>query len=254
MPRGRSRVRRRPTGRSRSIRTQRSRRARTTVSVTRDGGDTIRTLYRHGQSIVKMPPNVIVPDKLLLQLPYSEMIMRTTSTTAVDKYTFNMNSLYDPNKTGTGHQVMSLDQWANFYEQYIVKGFSYEIQVINMSDSVPARVITWVGDDDTAWGNFETVSEQPNSSDATLLGTLDGGHNVKVLKGYVDLAKISAQTNEQYSGDDLNNAYFSQSPSKSLFFQICHATLDGSSTTDVHYEVKLRYDSMLFNRKALSTS
>jgi len=46
-------------------------------------------------------------------------------------YVFNLNSLHDPNTSGVGHQPTGFDQLIAIYEQFVVYGVKYRIQVAN---------------------------------------------------------------------------------------------------------------------------
>lgn len=59
---------------------------------------------------------------------YAETIALTSgSETNVTVYEFSANSLYDPNKTGTGHQPMGRDEVAGMYQNYHVAGGEIEV-------------------------------------------------------------------------------------------------------------------------------
>ena len=59
---------------------------------------------------------------------YCETIALTSGTeTNVTVYEFSANSLYDPNKTGTGHQPMGRDEVAGMYQNYHVAGGTIEV-------------------------------------------------------------------------------------------------------------------------------
>jgi len=59
---------------------------------------------------------------------YCETISLTSgSETNVAVYEFSANSLYDPNKTGTGHQPMGRDEVAGMYQNYHVSGGTIEV-------------------------------------------------------------------------------------------------------------------------------
>lgn len=62
------------------------------------------------------------PIKATTKLRYNETISMNPATGVVQAYSYRANSCFDPNQTGTGHQPMGFDSWANIYNHYIVLG------------------------------------------------------------------------------------------------------------------------------------
>ncbi len=59
--------------------------------------------------------------KLVTQQLYYENQLNLAGTAGVlARYVFSANGAYDPNITGTGHQMMGFDQMMLFYEQAVV--------------------------------------------------------------------------------------------------------------------------------------
>lgn len=42
------------------------------------------------------------------------------SPNVIGNHVFRINSIYDPNQSGAGHQPMGYDQWGNYYNRYVV--------------------------------------------------------------------------------------------------------------------------------------
>lgn len=82
--------------------------------------------------------NQIFPKRLLVTLPYATVVnlqrgVGEFSTYA--EYGFNLNSGYDPDQSGVGHNVRGWDQWATLYQDYQVHSVKYDIQVYPASTS-----------------------------------------------------------------------------------------------------------------------
>lgn len=65
-----------------------------------------------------------IPRTKVVKLPYASMkfSLESSNTGIPDSRVFNLNSLFDPDVTGTGHQPMGFDQWKTFYNYYKVLG------------------------------------------------------------------------------------------------------------------------------------
>jgi len=57
----------------------------------------------------------------IVKLRYAEDV-NISAGIALGSYDFRANSIFDPNLTGIGHQPLGHDQWAVFYDHYVVLG------------------------------------------------------------------------------------------------------------------------------------
>lgn len=229
------------------------RRARRKLGVRKRASlNTTRMRFGRAPSTMTVRGGTILPQKLRTVLPYADLIQRTAGTTAVDKYVYRFNNLYDPDLTGTGYFPTGRDQLRNLYEKYTVFGVAYDITAINMSDTVPARVcVMGTGTDDT-YNTFQEASSQPNASKPIILSTMDGGCPTGKMTGYLSVASCRGVPPGQVSADDLYTANFTAGPTNEAFLQILHSNLDGSSNTDVHFEVNLKFYMRVSELKTLT--
>lgn len=70
----------------------------------------------------------VMPNKFKCKLIYEEDITATASALVPTSYAFKANAIYDPNKTGTGHQPYGRDQIADFYNRYDVTSAKIYVQ------------------------------------------------------------------------------------------------------------------------------
>ncbi len=218
----------------------------------RAGLNTSSTSFANAPSKITIRGTSILPEILLTRLPYADLVQTSTVTTAPGIYTYRINSIFDPDKTGTGFFPTGYTELNNLYASYVCFGISYDIIAINMSDTVPARVCIVGTADDKTWATYQEAASQPYSSKSIVLGTLDGGNSVGRMKGYVSVANVHGVPPRVVSSDDLFHALFAGSPANTGFMQIVHGNLDGSSTTDVHYEISIKYFVRIFDLKPLT--
>jgi hypothetical protein len=80
-----------------------------------------------------------IPDSKVCRLRYCEFVKLDAdaagSAVAV-QHTFNANSVYDPNQSGTGHQPMGYDEMAAQYNHYVVLGSKITVHFDNDVDNV----------------------------------------------------------------------------------------------------------------------
>ena len=74
----------------------------------------------------RLPSNIqgtLIPDRTYVTLKYNEDLSIVVPPGGImANYLFRCNSIFDPNYTGTGHQPLGHDQYANFYKKYVVMG------------------------------------------------------------------------------------------------------------------------------------
>jgi len=75
---------------------------------------------QYKQTGVQGRAGIGLPETKMVSLTYCETITLTPGTATPINYTFRMNDIYDPNYTGTGHQPLGRDEWAQLYEKYEV--------------------------------------------------------------------------------------------------------------------------------------
>lgn len=70
-----------------------------------------------------------VPPWLKAPMRYSDVYALVTGVAAVTEQVFRANSIFDPDRTGVGHQPLGHDQLLPMYERYIVDKLEWKITV-----------------------------------------------------------------------------------------------------------------------------
>jgi len=80
---------------------------------------------------ITFPPTIIgFPDRLITILKYSESYtFNGSAAPAAQQWT--VNSAFDPNNTGVGHQPSFYDTFSAIYARYFVRAFKVDISVNN---------------------------------------------------------------------------------------------------------------------------
>lgn len=145
------------------------------------------------------------------------------------QYNFRLNSIFDPNLTGVGHQPYGHDQLADLYNRYRVYRVDYAISALNTDGATNYSVIGVVPANEQI-STFIGVSDIMESPRAKYI-TQAPNAALKVLKGSVSLASLAGRTKSQYMSDDRYQAEFLANPAESLILNILAGTITGTGGT-----------------------
>jgi len=120
-----------------------------------------------------MPRGMIgFPERLGITLKYSETTSFSASP-APAAQTYRMNSLFDPNLTGVGHQPSYFDNLAAIYGRYIVLGYSVKAEINNHTTTAGLYVVGCYSDIDISANSVEQITEAKLSK-TTVVGLAGG--------------------------------------------------------------------------------
>lgn len=191
-----------------------------------------------------------VAQRYICKQKYSE----TITTDANGLYTINLNSVFDPNRTGIGHQPYGFDTMASLYNRY---------RVISCGWRIHANAVPGVA-------NF-MVAAMPANEVLTILSTSEwrenprakyvmasAGGNVPVLKGKTYIPSLVGRTKFQYMADDRYQAQVTASPNELAILNIATAAIgagfSGESTNSGTVHLVLEYTVEYFDVKHLAQS
>jgi hypothetical protein len=162
-------------------------------------------------------------------------------------YQFKINSLFDPDFTGTGHQPKGFDQLAALYQRYRVYRVKYQIDFVSIGNTTPGYYPLYLGVAPTnSLTGFTSISdhmETPFAHHRLYQGVAsDGITGSSALKGSVDLAKLNGKTRMAYDADDTTQALVSTSPTEIIHLHVMMQSLDNSTNFAGYFTVKLSFD------------
>lgn len=99
--------------------------------------------------VSRFPPGFGFPDKLECVLRYNTTLKFSGVTTGTAQV-WRMNSLFDPDLTGTGHQPQQFDQLSAVYSQYCVIASQVKMQIMDTSTNAGAMVGLYSDKDNSA--------------------------------------------------------------------------------------------------------
>lgn len=191
------------------------------------------------------------PSRYITNLKYSETFSVGT-TLGVSKYQFRLNSIFDPNLTGTGHQPYGHDELSDLYNRYRVISASYVVTVApNIAGSTRLLCCIPSNEDIALPGELEQIMERPSARFRTLIG----GQLPCTLRGKCYIPKLVGRTRAQYMADDRYQAAFGASPQEDALLNIFIQDISESTSAVTNFvNVTIIYKVELFDYKQLLTS
>lgn len=187
-----------------------------------------------------------VAPRTIVKLKYCDYFY--TNGTTLD-HVFNLNSIYDPNHTGTGHQPLGHDTYQVLYGRYRVFGCKVIVQANTGSGLYK---ITYRGANTlTADTVAEAACEAPGAFTKTLMAGVP-----HTFQRYFSCRNIVGVTKAAYMAGDNYQAAFGASPSETIGLHVVASALDGSAAgaTSVAFNITLVYHVEMFDPKDLAQS
>lgn len=202
-------------------------------------------LKRRNQPYTKMI-RAPVADRLFVKLKYVEM--GTLTCAVADTLTFWKafgTGIYDPDKTAFGHQPMWRDQYAGMYNSYRVRGIKYYLEAQNRN----ANEAGWIGTMETNGtgsidSSLQTWMERRNTR-VKMLGSVNGGSNKQIIKGYMSTAKACGVSPRIVATDDRFAATMGTDPTTMGYLHVAGQSKFGGGVIDM--SLRLTYYVELYD-------
>lgn len=161
---------------------------------------------------------------------------------------FRLNSTYDPDFTGGGHQPYGRDTYASIYAKYRVFACSYRIRA--STDSPQAVTMTIVpNNSSTPYSNAFLAAESPRAQTHLI-----GYGNPRTLRGKIYLPALTGVSPSTYKGDSRYAADIGANPSEDMLLHIVTSDMSGATTNKVQYQVELLYHVEFYDPYELAQS
>lgn len=164
-----------------------------------------------------------VAPRLRTRMKYIEVLAPTGIPTY--SYVFRLNSVFDPNLTGTGHQAYGFDQLSALYNRYRVYYCAYDIVSLPTTGAAVETTAT-ATNGSSAIGSVAAL-EHPWSKRAPISNV----YNACRLSAVIDLAQLNGKTAAQYADDDTTGSEVTTNPAEVLALQVNWAALAGANVT-----------------------
>lgn len=192
-----------------------------------------------------------IPQRYIVKMKYSEQV----STDAAGRYMYNLNSIFDPNRTGTitGHQPYGFDTFSTLYNRYRVISCGYRIQVNwngNTASAQPVLLGAMPANEELTILSMSELRENPR---AKYLSQAYGAET-KTLTGKTYIPSLVGRNKAQYMADDRYQAAINASPSELAVLNIFTASGGIDATSSCAIQVLLEYTVEFFDVKHLAQS
>lgn len=171
----------------------------------------------------------------------------TVQSSATGSYIFNLNSLFDPDRTGFGHQPYGFDPLANLYNRYRVIACGWRVQNPSGGTGTPVTTSSIASNDASiAWTNTGIMLENPR---AKYITQCPGG-GAMTLRGKQYLPALVGRTKAQYMADDTYGATVLASPTENaLLYLQTFNSLSGEIIAGIGLQVLLEYTVEFYDLK-----
>lgn len=217
----------------------------------------VRSFNRNSPALIPLlrgPRNIGFPQQLKVRLKYIDEYVMTSAAGSTVTQSFRMNSIQDPDFTGTGHQPYGHDQWSPLYNTYVVLGSKLTATWSPLTESStatpfgPWNVVTFGDDDGSGPGSIITTMELPRSHHK-VLGNKEAGNNVL----QTTLTYSPARDLGLDPFDDTVGAAVGSNPTR-VYFGNCVCNDANSTTSSLMLKVEIEFLVLFRGSKNQSTS
>lgn len=216
-----------------------------------------RVVAGSGPVILNSMPGDPFPVRMFVTQRYGQLNTLTAGSAGLfgSEQIFRLNSLFDPDLTGTGHQPYGFDTLASIYNRYKVHAVTARLRwsdpsadgvIVAANFQAPGVPTSITGSDPN------TIMERLGMWTANLNNT---GDQEVVFTQRFTLPDLCGCTKQQFDSntEDYQSAV-STSPVRTPFLRLAIAALDGSSTPTVRCETLLIFEVEYFERLILPQS
>ena len=203
----------------------------------------------------RRPRNVLVnralhpiPQRFITKMKYSEVV--STGAT-FGEYQMNLNSVFDPNRTGGGHQPYAFDTLASLYNRYRVIACGYRINVAAQQSTGNTLVVTALPANTAVTAT--TASEVRENPRAKYIAQTPGGGTM-YLTGKSYIPSLVGRSKAQYMADDRYQAEVTASPNELAVLNLQTFLASSDLPTAAAVQVVMEYTVEFFDIKSLGQS
>lgn len=205
-----------------------------------------RSFRRRGRYPKTKQRGLIVADKQIVHLKYVDNL-NITSLFPLNQRNYNINSLFDPDRTGVGTRPVGFVPWLTFYNRYRVFACSAKIMVTSNDANNGVVACMVVNNDAPAYLTLQEVLSNPR----TISRPMQRDGAVVTMRRHYNLPRVMGRTSVQYKTADSTQALTTASPSELCVLSAVFATMDGVNPADVNMCIELTFHAELFDRHTL---
>lgn len=168
---------------------------------------------------------------------------------------YGLNSLFDPNQSGVGHQPYYYDQMVNCgYQRYRVDRVEVKITVSNPNNTdtgLMVQVDAWNGSAGTLTGvSWNTGKERPNTTWVKPVAS----ESLRELIFEINCAEVQGMTQAEYEASDSFNAQVTASPARIPYLRLSPMNIAGGNNGTLWGSVEMVFHGKFFDRQIVAAS
>ncbi len=186
------------------------------------------------------------PDRLYVDLAYDFNNYALISSSTSGSLLAGGNTLFDPDKTGIGHQPLYYDQLTSLYRRYRVHASTITVELLN------ATISSHIAFTPTTDGTYPATLNDALEATYTCSMPVSSSvfRNIKTRK--INTKKIWGV--QSITQDDLYQALYTADPVRLWFWKIQAEVFDGVSSGSLRVNVRILYQCELFERQPVTQS
>lgn len=194
-----------------------------------------------------------IPDATVVKLKYCDDIVVSVPNIATgSNYLFRCNSIYDPDQSSIGHQPLGHDQWAAFYQRYVVTKATITATFKTQQDGVNGTNVGIC--------TIANVGETITSPDSFMESNRTSYAYVSPQVGVTSVSKTFYPNhffgNDNIIDDDSKGAIFGSNPIDGAYWQLkmWHPNQSNPVPHTCYVNVAITYECVLRERKEIPAS
>jgi hypothetical protein len=204
-----------------------------------------------GGSICDLGKQVGFPDRLRITLKYTQDFQMVGSSNPAAQV-FRMNSLFDPDKTGVGHQPSYFDALQSIYSRYCVMGAQARLSFKNVTTSVGADIVAMLSPEDVSSASVRDLAEARYSKLTATAPNNSGPVVARIMVPYMETRHILG-TPDPLSDPDIR-AVVTGNPNRQWLLIIRAEAADTVTIANVWCHAEIWFDSIFVDNDSLQPS
>lgn len=194
-----------------------------------------------------------IPQRMIAKHKYATSVSLPTAGNSWGLHQFNLNSTYDPDRTGSGHQPYGRDTYATLYNKYRVISCTWRVATI--PQTVQARVVQMavVPTNQTPTGSASMAEFRELPRCKYIIQQPQAPQQFCSGKSYIP--SLMGRTKAQYMADDSYSANIGSSPSELALLNVFVGTFDDSLVSETFLiNVEMEFTVEWFDPNPLPSS
>lgn len=198
-----------------------------------------------------------MPMRFYTRFRYSERfnINNSGSASSLASARINLNSLFDPNNSGVGHQPRGFDELCPvFYQKYRVYGCRVSVEPLVTSTGTFGGRMLFGWQPITNTTTLVTTQEEARECIGSKVWTVSNNTRPPKFVKYFDCASVCGYPKSSYRGDDETAALYNQNPEILSRLHLFVGSPDDTTAVSAVLNVELTFYCVLFERDVVAAS